>query len=167
MDARIVSMKHPDAVAALLSPQSQIAAYLGSSPYQEAVLKRNGIHKVLDSFDVFGGPVTFTSAYAASAFVEKRPVAYKAFLLALDDAMKRIETNKAGAVDDYIKVTNTNPGERELLLAIVQDPRTIFTTSPQATEKFAAFLSRTGFLQSKPTSWKEYFFAGIHAVGGS
>jgi NitT/TauT family transport system substrate-binding protein len=34
MDARTVSMKHPDAVAALLSPQSQIAAYLGSSPYQ-------------------------------------------------------------------------------------------------------------------------------------
>jgi NitT/TauT family transport system substrate-binding protein len=167
MDARTVSMKHPDAVAALLSPQSQIAAYLGSSPYQEAVLKREGIHKVLDSFDVFGGPVTFTSAYAAATFVEKRPLAYKAFLLALDDAMKRIETNKAGAVDDYIKVTNTNPGERELLLAIVQDPRTIFTTSPQATEKFAAFLSRTGFLQSKPTSWKEYFFAGIHSVGGN
>lgn len=167
LDAQTVSMKHPDAVAALLSPQSQIAAYLGSSPYQEFVLKRPGMTKVLDSFDVFGGPVTFTSAYAAAAFVEKRPVAYKSFLLALDDAMKRIETDKAGAVDDYIKVSGTNPNERDTLLAVVRSPQTIFTTSPQATEKFVAFLSRTGFLQSKPTSWKEYFFNGLHTVGGS
>jgi NitT/TauT family transport system ATP-binding protein len=38
LDAQTVSMKHPDAVAALASPRSPIAAYFGSSPFQEELL---------------------------------------------------------------------------------------------------------------------------------
>jgi NitT/TauT family transport system substrate-binding protein len=71
LDSQTVSMKHPDAVAALISPQSPIAAYFGSSPYQEEVLKRPNVKTVLDSFDVFGGPVTFTAVWSATAFVQK------------------------------------------------------------------------------------------------
>ncbi|MDB5514519.1 MAG: hypothetical protein JWQ17_1277 [Tardiphaga sp.] len=167
LDAQTVSMKHPDAVAALLSPRSAIAAYLGSSPYQEDVLKRPGISKILDSFEVFGGPETFSAVWAPTAFVEKKPVAYKAFLLALEDAMKRIASDRPGVVDDYIKVTGTAETERAALLEIVQNPRNVYTLEPQGTEKFSEFLSRTGFLDTKPGSWKDYFFPGIHAVGGS
>ncbi len=166
LDAQTVSMKHPDAVAALASPQSTIAAYFGSAPYQEDLLKRPNIHKVLDSFEVFGGPLTFTAVWSASGFVQKRPVVYKAFLAALGDALKRIQTDKAGAVDDYLKVTNSDAKERDLLLSIVKDPQNIYTSVPQKTEKFSEFLARTGFLDSKPASWKEYFFDGIHSVGG-
>ena len=167
LDAQTVSMKHSDAVAALLSPRSSIAAYFGSSPYQEEVLKRPGMHKVLESFDVFGGPVTFSAVWSATSFVEKKPIAYKAFLLALGDAMKRIETDKPGVVDDYIKVTRTDESERGSLLAIVSNPKNVYTATPQATEKFSEFLARTGFLDQKPTSWKDYFFPGIHSVGGN
>jgi NitT/TauT family transport system substrate-binding protein len=167
LDSQTVSMKHPDAVAALLSPHSSIAAYLGSSPYQEKALQHPGITKVLDSFDVLGGPATFSAVWSATSFVEKHPVAYKAFLLALEDAMTRIAADKPGVVDDYIKVTNTDEGERASLLAIVEDPRNVYTTAPQATEKFTEFLSRTGFIDSKPASWKDYFFPGIYQVHGS
>jgi NitT/TauT family transport system substrate-binding protein len=167
LDVQTVSMKHPDAVAALLSPKSPIAAYFGSAPYQEYVLKRPGISKVLDSFDVFGGPVIFTSVWSAAAFPEKKPVAYKAFLLALGDAMKRIEQDKPGAVDDYIKVTGTAESERALLLSIVEDPKNVYAMEPQASEKFSEFLARTGFIETKPRSWKDYFFPGVYTLGGS
>jgi NitT/TauT family transport system substrate-binding protein len=167
LDAQTVSMKHSDAVAALLSPRSSIAGYFGSSPYQEEVLKRPGMHKVLESFDVFGGPVTFSAVWAATSFVDKKPVAYKAFLLALDDAMKRIASDKPGVVDDYIKVTNTGQDEREALLAIVDNPKNVYTPVPQATEKFSEFLARTGFIDNKPASWKDYFFPGLYPLGGT
>jgi NitT/TauT family transport system substrate-binding protein len=167
LDSQTVSMKHSDAVAALISPRSSITGYFGSSPFQERLLKRPGITKVLDSFDVLGGPATFTAVWSATSFVEKRPVAYKAFLLALDDAMKRIETDKPGVVDAYIKVTNTDESERPLLLEIVQNPRNVYTTVPQATEKFTEFMARTGFLDTKPASWKDFFFPGLHGRSGS
>ena len=54
---------------------------------------------------MLGGPATFSAVWSATSFVEKRPVAYKAFLLALDDAMARIAADKPGVVDDYIKVS--------------------------------------------------------------
>lgn len=167
LDAQTVSMKHSDAVAALLSPRSSIAAYFGSSPYQEAVLKRPGMRKVLESFDVFGGPMTFGAVWSATSFVEKKPVAYKAFLLALNDAMRRIEVDKPGVVDDYIKVTRTDESERGSLLEIVSNPKNVYTATPQATEKFSKFLARTGFLEHKPDSWNDYFFPGIYELGGN
>jgi NitT/TauT family transport system substrate-binding protein len=66
-----------------------------------------------------------------------------------------------------MRVTNAPESERETLLQIVQDPRNVYTTAPQSTEKFADFLSKTGFLESRPTSWKDYFFEGIHGASGS
>ena len=167
LDAQTLSMKHPDAVAALLSPRSSISAYFGSSPYQEQVLKNPGLHKIVDSFEIMGGPVTFSAVWAASGFVEKRPIAYRAFLLALDDAMRKIAGDKPAAVADYMRVTNAPESERGDLLQIVNDPRNVYTTAPQSTEKFVAFLSKTGFLQAHPSSWKEYFFEGLYGVSGS
>lgn len=167
LDAQTVSMKHSDAVAALLSPRSTIAGYFGGPPYQEEVLKKPGVHKVLESFDVFGGPVTFSVVWSAASFVEKKPIAYKAFLQALGDAMKRIETDKIGVIDDYIKVTRADEAERGSLLEIVNNPKNVYTVTPQATEKFSEFLARTGFLDQRPASWKDYFFPGIYSSGGS
>jgi NitT/TauT family transport system substrate-binding protein len=81
--------------------------------------------------------------------------------------MKRIESDKPGAVDDYIRVTNTSSSEREELLAIVRNSRNVYTTEPQATEKFTEFLARTRFLDVRPASWKDYFFDGLYAGRGS
>lgn len=167
LDVQTVAMKHPDAVAALLSPRPPIAAYVGSSPYQEQVLKNPGVHKIVDSFELMGGPMTFSAVWSTSGFVEKRPVAYKSFLLALDDAMQRIAADKAAAVDDYIRVTNTPETERADLLEIVRDPRNVYSTVPQSTAAFADFLARTGFLETRPASWRDYFFEGLHGANGS
>ena len=167
LDAQTVSMKHPDAVIALISPHSTISAYFGSSPYQEEVLKRPGIHTVLSSNDIIGGPSTFSAAWTTTAFTQKRPKVYQAFLAALDDAMALIKADKAHAVDDFIRVTGTNPAERPLLLSIVENKNNIYTTQPQATSKYADFLAGIGFLSAKPASWQDYFFESPQVRGGS
>src|SRR5262249_23017518 len=46
-----VAMQHPDALAALISPSSPIAAYVSSSPFQEVALQQTHIHKLTDSFE--------------------------------------------------------------------------------------------------------------------
>src|SRR4051794_11058693 len=46
LDSLTVAMQHPDAVAALTAPNSQISGYVSSSPYKELLLKKPGISKI-------------------------------------------------------------------------------------------------------------------------
>jgi len=167
LDAQTVSMKHPDAVVALASPQSPIAAYFGSAPYQDRLLQRPGMNVVVNSNDVLGGPSTFSAVWTTDAFRTKNPKIYDAFVLALGDAVEAIQADKAKAVDDFIKVTNTSASERALLMTIVQKPDNIYTTTPQATMKYAAFLAQIKSISAKPASWQDYFFEQSKLQGGS
>ena len=167
LDSQTISMKHPDAVVALISPQSPITAYFGSPPYQERVLERPGIHTVVNSEDVIGGPSTFSAAWAATAFTQKSPKLYQSFLLALQDAMAAIKADPDKAVDDFMRVTNTAAAERPLLLSIVRSPRNVYTTQPQSTMVYADFLARIGSLSARPSSWQDYFFETPLTKGGS
>jgi len=158
LDSQTVAMKHPDAVVALVSPYSPIGAYLGSAPYQEMALEHPGIHVVFNSDEVIGGPSTFSAAWCTTAFREKNPKLYAAFVAALNEAMAAIPADQQRAVDDFIHVSDTSPKERPLLLSIVREPNNIYTTVPRATMVYAAFLARIGSLSVRPASWKDYFF---------
>ena len=59
LDALTVSMGHPDAFAALMGGRTEIDAHFGSAPYMYEELKDKRIHRVLNSYDVLGGPHTF------------------------------------------------------------------------------------------------------------
>ena len=131
------------------------------------MLRRPGMHTVLSSDDVIGEPSTFSAAWTTTAFRTKSPALYQAFLEALDEAMAAIKADGPRAVDDFIRVTNSSPAERPLLLSIVADPKNVYTTEPQSTMAFAAFLARIGSLSAKPASWQEYFFEAPQLRSGS
>ncbi|HEY6893882.1 MAG TPA: ABC transporter substrate-binding protein, partial [Rhodanobacteraceae bacterium] len=59
LDHLTVSMSHPDGETALLSGKSEITAHLSSPPFQYQELRHKGMHRVLNSYDVLGGPATF------------------------------------------------------------------------------------------------------------
>ena len=42
-----------------------------------------------------------------------------------------------------------------------------FTTTPENTEKYAAFMQQIGSITHKPASWRDLFFAEIHGAPGS
>jgi NitT/TauT family transport system substrate-binding protein len=55
-DPLTVSMSHPDGQVALLSGASEITAHFSSPPFQYQQLEKPGIHTVINSYEVLGGP---------------------------------------------------------------------------------------------------------------
>lgn len=166
LDKFTVSMPHPDATAALLSGQTEITAHLSSPPFQYQQLARDGVSRVLSSYDVMGGKTTFNSLWARSSFRTENPKTYKALVDALREAMEWINANKEQATDVFIKQSNSRL-ERDFILKMMNDPEIEFTVVPRNTMGYAGFMHRIGSIQNKPESWKDYYFEEIHSEQGS
>ena len=166
LDALMVTLPHPDATAALLSGSTEITGYLSNAPFQNHALKDPKIHKVFSSYDIFGGPVTPTVAYATVKFRQENPKTYKAFLEAFEQATKWVEQNKNEAADIYVKVEKSKL-DPAFVAEVLSDPDTQYTLVPLGTLKFADFMNRIGAIKAKPTSFKDFTFEDLHSASGS
>lgn len=165
-DALTVSMAHPDAMAALLSGQSEINAHFGSPPFQYQELSKPGMHKVLNNYDVMGGAVTFNVVWTTAKFRSENPKLYAAFVAALDEAEVMINRDKRAAAEAYLRLSRDKDSP-ENIERILVDPQVVFTTTPQNVMKYADFMYATGAIKVKPDSWKDLFFPNVHALPGS
>ena len=77
LDPLTVGMSPPDATIALLSGAAGITSAFSVPPYQSQQLEKDGIHTVLNSYEVFGSPHSFTVAWASSQFRDKNPALYQ------------------------------------------------------------------------------------------
>jgi NitT/TauT family transport system substrate-binding protein len=166
LDNQVVAMQHPDALAALISPNSQIAGYVATSPFQERALQVKGISKVTDSYEAFGGPGTQALVYAKQAFISNNPKVVDAFHAALREAVASIEQDRGAALDKYLAVTREKT-DRALLEAILARPDFSFGLDPLGTLQVAQLMFRIGLLKHNPASWREYFFERPNAGSGS
>ena len=165
LDKFTVSMKHPDAVAAMLSGQSEITGHLTSPPFQQQELQDSKIRKILSSYDVLGGKSTFNAIWATTKFREENPKTYQAFVDALNESMELINADKSAATDVYMTQSKSKL-DKEFVRKIVMDEENEFTTTPRNTMKYAVFMHKVGALKAKPASWKDYFFPEIHNLPG-
>jgi NitT/TauT family transport system substrate-binding protein len=166
LDPITVSLKHPDAYAALASGKSEITAHFGSPPFQQQELALPNARKLTDSYEALDGPVSFNLAWAKASFREKNPKVYKAFIEALDEANAFINAHP----DEAAKINLAeDPGtaDEALVLSIIKDPDSKFTILPLNVKKYADFLYRTGAIKAKADSWKDLFFADLHDKAGS
>jgi NitT/TauT family transport system substrate-binding protein len=165
-DQYTVSMSPPDSTIALLSGTAEVACNFAVPPYMQQQLQSPTIHTVLNSFDIWGGPNTFTTAYMSSKFRTKNPVLFKAIYAALTEATERVRTDPETAARYWIE-----DGESKLSLAFVKSiataPGTTWTMNPQGTEAIAAFMNEVGSIKIKPASWKDYFFPEAYDLNGS
>ena len=76
LDAWTVSLSHPDGLAQMMSGKSEITAHLSSAPFQYQELADKRVHKVLDSFEVLGGPHTFNIVYATTKLYDRKSEAH-------------------------------------------------------------------------------------------
>ena len=119
LDALTVTMSHPDAQVALLSGASEITAHFSSPPFQYQQLEKPGIHTVLNSYDVLGGPATFNVVWTTSKFRNENPKLYDAFVKALDEATAIINRDKKAAAEAYLRISKDkdtrrrHPGDAE------------------------------------------------------
>ncbi len=166
LDRLTVSMKHPDGMAALLSPASEITAHFTSPPFQYQELDHPGIHTVLNSYEVLGGPATFNVIWTTEKFRKANPKIYAAFLKAFGAAIDEINKDKPAAAAHYIEWAKYK-GPKDLPLKVLDDPQVKFTMTPQNTIKYADFMHQVGSIKVKPKSWKDLFFPEVHGLPGS
>jgi len=165
LDANSVALGHPDAMAALLGGQSEISAHFTSPPFYNQEIADPRVRSVLNSYDVFGGPHTFTVVWSTATFAEKNPKIMKAFKAALDDAMARINTDPDAAAKIWLNAEHPKISEAEAK-QIVRDPQTKWTTAPQNIFAMYQYMHKVGMVTAKASSWKDLFFPEISLASG-
>jgi NitT/TauT family transport system substrate-binding protein len=166
LDALTVSLSHPDAQVALLSGASEITAHFSSPPFQYQQLEKPGIRTVLSSYDVLGGPATFNVVWTTSKFRSENPKLYDAFVKALDEATAIINKDKKAAAEAYLRISKDKDTVANIL-AMLNDPAIVYTTTPQNVMKYVDFMNKIGSIKVKPDSWKDLFFPNVHGAAGS
>ena len=166
LDAWTVSLSHPDGLAQMMSGKSEITAHLTSAPYQYEELKDKRVHRVLNSYDVLGGPHTFNVVYANSKLYEGNPKLVQAFLAALSEAMKEIKSDPRSAAELWVKADKSKIPVAEAE-KIIRDPENQWTMTPLKTMVFADYMAQTKMVPVKPASWKDMFIDAVHNLPGS
>lgn len=160
LDSLTVSMNHPDGQIALLSGASEVTAHFTSPPFQYEELEKPGIHRVLSSYEVLGGPTTFNVVWTTSKFRKENPKVYKAFVKALDEAIAIIKQDKKRAAAIYLRVSKDKE-TLENILKMLNDPDITYTTAQQNIMKYVNFMYEIHSIRVKPGSWKELFFPEV------
>lgn len=166
LDHLTVSMKHPDAMTALLSGKSEVTGHVASPPFMFQELKDPRVHTVMNSYDLLGGPHTFEVLWTTKAFHDANPKTYAAVLAALDEAVAFINKNRKAAAELYVKANGNKESAGEVYDMITKHP-VGYSTTPLRVGKFADFMARIGHIAGKPKDWRDLFFAEVHDRKGS
>ncbi len=159
------NLSHPDGLAAFLSGK-EITAYFSSPPFQYQALEKPGVRRILNSYEISGGPATFLVAWATGKFRDENPKTYQAFFSAFKEATDYINANKRAAAEIYVRETKDKSGV-DAILKMLNDPEIRITMTPEQTLPVADFMSKTGTLKSKAASWKDLYFPELHNLPGS
>jgi NitT/TauT family transport system substrate-binding protein len=167
LDHLTIAMSHPDAQAALLSGASEVTGHFSSPPFQYQQLKAGGVHTLVNSYDVLGGPATFNTVWTTAKFRQENPKVYAAFLAAFTEAIAAINADKKKAAQQYLEISKDKKSTQAEILAMLEDPAIEFTMTPKGIMKYAEFMHRAGALKVAPASWKDMFFDNVHNLPGS
>lgn len=167
LDPLTVTQSHADGMAQMLAGRSTINSHFTSPPYTYMELEHPGVHTVLNSYQILGGPATLNVVYTTTKFRSENPKVYAAFLKAFKEATEFIEHNKAQAADIYLDVTQDKSLSKAQLLKILQDPDVRYTMTPERTMKVARFMHKVGRIKTEPKSWKDMFFPDVAHLAGS
>jgi len=158
-DPFTVTMNHADAAVALLSGSSNIVAHYASAPLSQRELKEPGIRSIQNSDDIMGGSTTFTMVSTTQKFRDENPKLYAAFVAALKEAQAMIKSDRRAASEVLIEsMGGAKAGSVDEMMAILADPATKYTTTPENVMKYALFMNDIGSIKNRPKSIAELFF---------
>src|SRR5690606_20987278 len=158
-DPYTVTMSHANAAVALLSGSSNIVAHYASPPLSQRELKEPGIRSIMNSDDVMGGSTTFTMVSTTTKFHDENPKVYAAFVAALKEAQEMIKADKRAAAEVLIESMGGGTAfSIDDMVAILDDPATKYTTTPENVMKYANFMNEIGSLKHRPADIRDLFF---------
>jgi len=162
----MVNLPHPEGLRALLSGAGEVTSQFTSPPFQYYALEKPGIHTVLNSYDIMGGPNTFLMVWSTEKFRSANPKTYAAVVAALKEATDWINANKKEAAELYVKAGKGKDSVDEIA-KMVADPQVRYTLTPERILPYAQFMHKIGTIKNEPKSWKDLFFPEIHDLSGS
>jgi NitT/TauT family transport system substrate-binding protein len=158
LDPLTVSLPHPDGMSMLISGKSEISSHFTAPPFQNMELKTAGVHTILTSEQVMGGPSNWSILFTSTNFKTQNPKAIQAFVRALDDSVKFIKAHPAEAADIYLAGSKEGGVTKQDVLDILGNGSIVYTLVPQKVMTYAKFMHAAGTLKNMPASWKEPFF---------
>ena len=166
LDPLTVSLSHPDGLAQMMSGKSEITAHFTSAPFMYQELADPRVHRVLNSYDVFGGPHTFNVVWATAKLYEGEPKIVQAFLSAMRIAIKEINDDPAGSAALWVKADKSKltPAAAE---KIIRDKENKWTMAPEKVMVVADYMGRVKMIPVTPKSWKDMFIDAVHDLPGS
>jgi len=165
LDPLTVGLPHPEAYGALVSGKTEIAAHFASPPFSILELANPKIHKVIAASDVLGQS-TLDVVFAPKRFVDANPQTAAAFLAAMDEANALIAADPQAAAESFIRLSSARVRPDEVL-AMIQDPDTKFSTTPDGVGRYAAFMHQVGSIKVKPDKWSDMFMPSLASRPGS
>ncbi len=168
LDPLTVAMAHPEAYIGLMNAKPSISAHFASVPFQSQELNdgKGKITTVLNSYQILGGPASFTLVVASTPFRTSNPKVYEAYVAAFEEATQFIQTQKLSAAEIYLRVT----GSKESLAsieALLNDPDNIFDLTPRQIQKYADFMYEVGTIKTKASSWKDMVHPNLFSRQGT
>jgi NitT/TauT family transport system substrate-binding protein len=154
-DHLTVPLPHVDAMTSLLSGVSEITGHFTAAPYYQQE-EAAGMHRSLNSYDVLGGPATYSVTWTSKKFLAENPKTAAVFLAALNEATEIINKDPARAAQGYIKAEQSKL-DPKLIETMIRDPENVFTQTPQHTMKFVDFMTASGTVKNPPARWQDLF----------
>jgi NitT/TauT family transport system substrate-binding protein len=165
LDHLTIGLAHPDALAAVLNPMSEIDTHFATSPFHETEMKA-GFKTVTSGYQIMGGEVSNLVFVTTEKFRSANPKVYAVVVAAMDEAIAWTNADKRRAARLYIEMTKEKKLTEDDVVALISVPGFDFTKVPKKTFKFAEFMHRIGALKSKPESWKDLYFPEAHGLPG-
>ncbi len=165
LDPITVGVPHPDAYTMMMSGGTEIKSHMASPPFSYQEVANPKVHRVLSTSEVLGA-LTILVNMTQRAFADANPGIIAAFIAAQEEAVAILTSDYPGAAAAYTKATQLKTPADELI-AMLKDPETSYSLSPNGSLTYAAFMAQTGLLKAKPATWTEMFLPVLHPRGGS
>ncbi len=164
-DPLTVGLGHPDAMASVLNPSSEINTHFASSPFHETEAKA-GMRSIITAFDITGGQSSQLVFSTTDKFRTANPKVYASVVAALDDAIAWINADKKRAAELYLTMSGDKKSAVDDLVTMMNSPGFEYTRTPMKVGKLFDFMARIGSIKTKPQSWKDLFFAEGQGLPG-
>ena len=101
-----VQLGHPDAMIAVVGGSSEVNSHFSAPPYQTTANSRlPGVHLVLDSSDVFGGPASNAVVFGTQEVLRRESEDHRRVHGGLEEANQLIAHDPAAAAKIYLDAT--------------------------------------------------------------
>ncbi len=166
LDHITVPLAHPAALAAVLSPVSEVNSHFATSPFHEIEINA-GMKTIATYYDIWGGVTTGVNFVSSEKFRNENPNVYGAVVAAFVEAMDWINSDKPRASAHYLELSKEKRLSVDDLVAAMNSKDLEYTRIPSEVGKQLDFMHQVGLIKFKANSWKDLYLPEAHDLPGS